>query len=130
VDKFDLSSLYVVNSGAAPLGPDVQRACALRLKCIVKQGWGMTELSPVGTFTPDDKAQDLYLTGGRSGMLLPGTEARILCVNTGNIIDPGQEGELLIRGPQVSPCMYVYKHICVCICGSCDMSFIYTRRSV
>jgi acyl-CoA synthetase (AMP-forming)/AMP-acid ligase II len=54
VDSFDLSSLKTIISGAAPLGGDVQEACAKRLNCIVKQAWGMTELSPAGTISPDD----------------------------------------------------------------------------
>jgi acyl-CoA synthetase (AMP-forming)/AMP-acid ligase II len=52
VAKYDLTSLKVISCGAAPLGSDVQLACAKRLNCIVKQGWGMTELSPVGTGSP------------------------------------------------------------------------------
>lgn len=39
IDKYDLSSLKVVISGAAPLGGDIQEAAANRLKCIVKQGY-------------------------------------------------------------------------------------------
>jgi acyl-CoA synthetase (AMP-forming)/AMP-acid ligase II len=49
VSKYDLTSLKAISCGAAPLGGEVQQACAERLNCIVKQGWGMTELSPVGT---------------------------------------------------------------------------------
>lgn len=49
VDKYNLSSLQVISCGAAPLGSEIQQLCAKRLNCIVKQGWGMTELSPVGT---------------------------------------------------------------------------------
>jgi acyl-CoA synthetase (AMP-forming)/AMP-acid ligase II len=54
VASYDLSSLKVIISGAAPLGGDVQEACAKRLNCIVKQAWGMTELSPGGAITPDE----------------------------------------------------------------------------
>lgn len=52
VDKFDLSSLEVIGSGAAPLGADTARAVEARLGCVVKQGWGMTELSPVRARQP------------------------------------------------------------------------------
>lgn len=37
VDDYDLSSLKVIMSGAAPLGGDVQVACGQRLNCFVKQ---------------------------------------------------------------------------------------------
>lgn len=54
VDSFDLSSLKTIISGAAPLGGDVQEACSRRLNCIIKQAWGMTELSPGGAITADE----------------------------------------------------------------------------
>lgn len=43
VDKYDLSSLKYMLSGAAPLGPDLQRRLQDRLKCWVTQAYGMTE---------------------------------------------------------------------------------------
>jgi acyl-CoA synthetase (AMP-forming)/AMP-acid ligase II len=45
VDDFDLSSLRLLTSAAAPLGGDLARACARRLGCRVKQAYGMTEVS-------------------------------------------------------------------------------------
>jgi len=42
VDQYDLSSLKVIISAAAPLGEDMARACAARLDCEVKQGYGLT----------------------------------------------------------------------------------------
>ncbi|RYG56936.1 hypothetical protein EON66_01645 [archaeon] len=48
VDKFDLSSLRVVFSGAAPLDAVTQSALQDRLKQVsARQGYGMTEMSPV-----------------------------------------------------------------------------------
>jgi 4-coumarate--CoA ligase len=96
VDQHDLSSLDLIISGAAPLGPDLTRACAGRLGCEVAQGYGMTELSPVTHFS--------RLKGtppGSSGELVPNTEARIVDPETGRDAAPGGEGELWIRGPQV-----------------------------
>jgi len=102
IDNYDLSSLEVVMSGAAPLGGDVQKAMQDRLGTLVKQAWGMTELSPAGNIFDDEHLRRL---GGDSkgsvGPLLPATEAKIVCLETGNDLDPTQEGELYIRGPQV-----------------------------
>lgn len=98
VDKYDLSSLKCVLSGAAPLGADVQNECARRLNVLVKQGWGMTELSPVATIT-DERPEDNL--SGSCGYLLPQTEAKIIDLETRKTIDPTTEGELAIRGPQV-----------------------------
>ena len=42
VDKFDLTSVALVFSGAAPLDENLAQACARRLNCNVNQGYGMT----------------------------------------------------------------------------------------
>lgn len=47
-------SLLFMCPGAAPLGAEVELAAKARLGCVVKQAWGMSELSPIGTVTPDD----------------------------------------------------------------------------
>ena len=51
VERFDLSSLEFVLSGAAPLGAELAEACAARIGCEMIQGYGMTEMSPVSHFT-------------------------------------------------------------------------------
>ena len=47
VDEFDLSSLDLVNSGGAPLSAEVEVACGERLRCRIKQGYGLTETTSV-----------------------------------------------------------------------------------
>mmetsp|Transcript_9055 Transcript_9055/g.13613 ORF Transcript_9055/g.13613 Transcript_9055/m.13613 type:complete len:564 (+) Transcript_9055:70-1761(+) len=101
VDKYDLSSLKAILSGAAPLGGDVQEACATRLNCVVKQAWGMTELSPAGSCTADDEVTSPSACKGKSGRLVPATEGLIIDPMTGEELPPTEEGELLLRGPQV-----------------------------
>jgi 4-coumarate--CoA ligase len=46
VSKYDLSSLKLVNSGAAPLTRDLVNGVFDRLKIGIKQGYGMSEMSP------------------------------------------------------------------------------------
>ncbi len=93
IDKYDLSSVKQVFSGAAPLGGELAEACAKRIGCEVVQGYGMTELSPVSHATEDGD----YKTGS-IGTLVAGTEARIIDPDTGA---DAARGELWIRGPQV-----------------------------
>ena len=62
----------------------------------------MTELSPVATAVPDDEASNIDELKGKSGCLLPGTEALVIDLETGQAISPNQPGEILIRGPQVT----------------------------
>jgi 4-coumarate--CoA ligase len=87
--------------GAAPLGSEVQKQCAKRLGCIVKQAWGMTELSPCGAITPDEECGDIDTITGKSGLLAPLTEAKIVDSENGEDLPFTSEGELMIRGPQV-----------------------------
>jgi len=101
VAKYDLSSLDCLMSGAAPLGADIQVAVSERLKCIVKQAWGMTETSPCGSITPDDRITTISAVAGKSGLLAPGTEGKIVDPATGADMMPHEEGELLVRGPQI-----------------------------
>ena len=98
VDNYDLSSLRVLISGAAPLGEDVARACSERVGCVVKQGYGLTETSPGVMVNPDDPNK---IKLGAVGPCLPNTEARVVDVVSGEELGPNEEGEILIRGPQV-----------------------------
>jgi acyl-CoA synthetase (AMP-forming)/AMP-acid ligase II len=103
VDKYQLSSLKSLMSGAAPLGVEIQKACAKRLNCIVKQAWGMTETSPAATITPDFEVDitnwdNLKAT---AGLLVPATEGKIIDPLTKQDISPYEQGELLVRGPQI-----------------------------
>ena len=93
VDDYDLSSLRVISSGAAPLGPDLARACAGRLGCRVKQGYGMTELGGASPLAPDTGRDDPESIGPA----VPGVECRKVDTITGADAAPGQRGELLVR---------------------------------
>ena len=46
VDKYDLGSLRMMSSGAAPLTKELIDALYRRLKVPIKQGYGLSETSP------------------------------------------------------------------------------------
>ena len=94
----DLSSVRLVFSGAAPLGEDIARELSRKLNCPVTQGYGMTEASPVTHLSP---TTNVPLKPGSAGCVVPSTEVKIIDVVTGAPVVQGQEGELLIRGPQI-----------------------------
>lgn len=96
VDAYDLSSLRWIISGAAPLGAEVTAAAAERLRCVIGQGYGMTELSPV-SHTTGVVSPPL----GSIGHAVAGTEVRVVDPATGADRGVGEDGELWIRGPQV-----------------------------
>ena len=96
VDDHDLGSLRLVISGGAHIAGDVERAISERLGCVARQGYGATEATctisaPLGRPS----------TPGTAGWLMPGTEARLIDPATGADVDPGEAGELWVRGPQV-----------------------------
>jgi acyl-CoA synthetase (AMP-forming)/AMP-acid ligase II len=95
VERYDLSSLRVVTSAAAPLSQELARRCAERLSCRVKQAYGMTELGGGTHFAPDD-GEDRPESIGRP---LPGVECRVVDCATGADVGPGHQGELLVRAP-------------------------------
>jgi len=97
VDGFDASSLRMVMSGAAPLDADMEQLCSRRIGVRVQQGYGLTEASPVTHCTPLHEPH----VGGTIGKLLPNTEARLVDPATRRDAEPGQPGEVLVRGPQV-----------------------------
>ncbi len=83
VDKYDLSSLRAILSGAAPLDEDLGHAVADRIGCRVVQGYGMSELSPVSHCTPFDGGK--RLVGSVAPISAAGwTAANAVC----KIVDP------------------------------------------
>lgn len=98
VDKYDLSKLRMIISGAAPLSENVAQACAERLGCLVGQGYGLTETSPVTHVSPRDPER---VRPAAAGVLIPNTEARIVDTESWQDLGPNQQGEIWMRGPQV-----------------------------
>ncbi|PTW50673.1 AMP-binding protein [Rhodovulum kholense] len=96
VGQFDLGAVETVICAAAPLGAAQGAELAARLGCRVMQGWGMTELSPIGTMSAPGRDKP-----GAVGVALPNTELRIVDPETGADLGPDQPGELWLRGPQV-----------------------------
>ncbi|SES03253.1 AMP-binding protein [Salisediminibacterium halotolerans] len=97
IDKYDLSSIDVSISGSAPLPLEVQKTFEEKTGGKLSEGFGLTESSPVTHFNlmwgkrPD----------GSIGLPWPDTDVAILSAETGEPADPGEVGELMIRGPQV-----------------------------
>ncbi|KAL4895113.1 hypothetical protein BDV59DRAFT_211916 [Aspergillus ambiguus] len=98
VQTYDLSSVERVVVAAAPLKVSLQRKLKERLpRASICQGYGLTECSP-GVM---HQLYDEEASCGSVGKLFAGTEARLVDPNTGKDVEPGQEGELWVRGPQV-----------------------------
>jgi acyl-CoA synthetase (AMP-forming)/AMP-acid ligase II len=98
VAKYDLSSVRLVFSGAAPLGEEIARELSGKLGCPVVQGYGMTEASPVTHLSPTSHEP---MKPGSAGKVVPNTEVKMVDVVSGEAVVQGAEGELWIRGPQI-----------------------------
>jgi acyl-CoA synthetase (AMP-forming)/AMP-acid ligase II len=98
VDNYDLSRLKHVHSGGAPLAASVARACAERLNCYLRFGYGQTEVSPLSHMSAGEDTED---GAGSVGHCLPNTECKVMDTTTGVELGPREHGELWTRGPQV-----------------------------
>ncbi len=98
VEQYDLSRLKGAISAAAPLGAELVEDVYRRLGCRVIQGYGLTEASPGTHLMPFPPTPG---KSGSVGPLVPGMEARIMDVETGEFLAFGKEGEIHVRGPQV-----------------------------
>ncbi|MGH9929502.1 MAG: AMP-binding protein, partial [Pyrinomonadaceae bacterium] len=98
VDNYKLPKLKTIFCGAAPLDESLTRACMERLDCDIRQGYGMTETSPVTHSSPADPAQVKF---GSVGVPAPNTECKVVDLETGEMLGPNKEGEVCVRGPQI-----------------------------
>jgi long-chain acyl-CoA synthetase len=98
VEQFDLRALKFCGSGGAPLPVEVHQRFLQLTGCSLAEGWGMTETSPSGTFTPTQ----LPPRAGSCGLPMPGIEIRMASLADPNVyVAPGERGELCIKGANV-----------------------------
>jgi long-chain acyl-CoA synthetase len=97
-DKLDLKSLRLCNSGGAPLPMEVQDRFQTVSGTSLNEGWGMTETSAIGTFSPARSIRP----AGSCGLPGPGIEYRFLDASDPTHILPlGERGEICVRGPNI-----------------------------
>lgn len=98
IGKFDLTSLKYCISGGAPLPVDLKRRFERRTGCVLVEGYGLSEASPVVTCNPLDGENK----EGSIGRALPATQIYIRSLKGLHREAPvGKPGELCVRGPQV-----------------------------
>lgn len=96
--KYDLTSIKLCLSGGAPLPVEVKSNFEKLTGCILVEGYGLTESSPVAAVNPLDRTS----VAGSIGRLVPGTEARFCDLeDPSKDAVPGEKGELCLKGPQV-----------------------------
>ncbi len=97
VKEFNLRSLEACISGAAPLPVAVAEKFEELTGAKLREGYGLTETSPVTHVNPImGKAKR-----GSIGLPVPNTIAAVASIDEPKILPKGEEGELVISGPQV-----------------------------
>jgi len=95
--KYDLSSVWSLFTGAAPLGEETAEDLQKMFPSWkIRQGYGLTETCTVVCSTSPD---DIWF--GSSGSLLPSIECKIVTIEGNEITGYDQPGELLVKSPAV-----------------------------
>ncbi|MFY9971398.1 MAG: AMP-binding protein [Roseiarcus sp.] len=99
VETMDFSSLKLCSSGGAPLHVAVQQSFEKLVGQQLAEGWGMTETSPVGTFTPRGGPKK----PGSCGLPYPHLQMKLIDVaNPEREVALGERGEICVKGPNVT----------------------------
>jgi acyl-[acyl-carrier-protein]-phospholipid O-acyltransferase / long-chain-fatty-acid--[acyl-carrier-protein] ligase len=101
--KEQFASLRYVLVGAAKLAPALAQAFEEKFGLPLLEGYGATEMSPViSVNVPDRERAGVRQTGVRAGSVgqpVPGVAAKVVDRETGQVIKQGEEGLLLVKGP-------------------------------
>jgi len=96
--EMDLSFVKGYFGGAAPLAEDTLNQLRELHGAVINDVYGATENTAFATCTPWKGKVKI----GTVGVPLPNTDIKIVDLETGNIeLEPGKEGEICVRGPQV-----------------------------
>lgn len=97
LSSYDLSSLRIVNSGAAALPIEVLKRFEQVTGVQIQEGYGLTETAPVS----HSNAAGPVVKPGTVGPPIPGVEARVVDEQDQEV-PVGTEGEIVIRGENVT----------------------------
>jgi long-chain acyl-CoA synthetase len=94
----DMSSIRLCISGGAPLPVETRQRFIALTGCALMEGYGLSETSPVVSFTPPGRDYK----DGSVGLPVAGTLVEIRDpADATRILPTGERGEICIRGPQV-----------------------------
>jgi long-chain acyl-CoA synthetase len=95
-DSYDTSTLRLCVSGGSAMPVEVMRSFEEAFGCIVLEGYGLSETSPVASFNLPDRERK----PGTIGLPIDGVEIRLLD-DHGKEVAVGEVGEIAIRGENV-----------------------------
>lgn len=94
--SLNFTALKFAMSGAAPMSDTLKKQLEEVLKVQVLEGYGMTEASPGISLNYPGRVK-----ANSVGQTLPHTEVRIVALDGNYELPAGEEGQLIISGPQV-----------------------------
>ncbi|MDZ5472652.1 AMP-binding protein [Bacillus sp. 31A1R] len=100
-DDYDTSSLEWVGSGSAPLPVALLHGFRKKFGADIREGYGLSEAAPVVT----SHHKGIPIKPGSVGVPIPGVEIKIVN-HMGEEVPPGEVGELIVRGDNVTPGYY------------------------
>jgi long-chain acyl-CoA synthetase len=95
-DSADVSTLRVCMSGGAAIAVELIRAFEDKFGCIILEGYGLSETSPVASFNHPDRERK----AGSIGTPIEGVEMAVWD-DDGNALPQGEVGEIVIRGHNI-----------------------------
>lgn len=103
-DTYDLSSLEVIVYGSAPSGSSlIDEAMRMLPDTGFSQGYGLTETCAGVAIAPIYTLDDVNPHPGSVGTILPNCECRIVDPVTAQDVPDGEDGEIWLRTPQLTP---------------------------
>ena len=98
LEQYDLSCFKICLSGSAPLPVEVIKSLEEKTGAHIFEGYGLTEVTTSSHRTPLGGQRKI----GSVGKTIPYTESKIVDIENGtDEMSIGENGELIIRGPQV-----------------------------
>ena len=103
IEKYNLKNVKICISGASSLPVELQKQFEELTGSILVEGYGLSECSPVANITPlVEEDREKWRRFGSVGLPAPNTYERVVSLEDGRSDVPtGEQGELLIKGPQV-----------------------------
>ncbi len=102
IRKYGINNIKLCISGAMALPEELQKKFEDITGGTLVEGYGLSECSPVTNISPLSAEWKDRRKAGSIGLPLPGTYEKIVDLEDGTTeLPPGEEGELLIKGPQV-----------------------------
>jgi long-chain acyl-CoA synthetase len=100
----DFASVIMVSGGSAHLDPDLQDRFEEKYNLPVYWAMGATEFcGTIIRWTPQMREKVGNTKRGSIGLPMPGVEIRVADTETGEILEPGQDGLLEVYCPAVRP---------------------------